>query len=73
MQEFDAAVAELLAGPFSDAVVSEMLDTWAAQISDSVSEAYGLNAEQRSPTEWASGLDDLRSRASYLRAQAGDE
>ena len=72
-EEFDADVAELLAGPFSDAVVSEMLDTWAAQISDTVTEAYELNAEQRSPTDWASGLENLRSRVDYLRAQAGDE
>lgn len=68
--DYRAAVAALLAGPFSDAVVTEKLDAWRDQIAASVDEAYKTDARQLPPDLWAAALADLRARVHFLRDQA---
>lgn len=68
--DYRAAVAELLAGPFSDAAVKEKLDAWRDQISASVDEAYAADARQISTAVWSESLADLRARIQFLRNQA---
>ena len=68
--EFDAVQAEMLAGPFSDAQVTEELDSWHAQIADSVAEAASMDERQLTPGAWATGLGDLQARIAVLREAA---
>lgn len=67
---YEAAVAELLAGPFSAATVTARLDAWTAQIASTVEEAHRTNPEQLEPTDWRAGLEGLRARLDTLRSQA---
>ena len=68
--EYQSAVDELLAGPFSPEVVEEQLATWSAQVEDTVAEVSALDSEQLTPGAWASGLADLKARIITLRALA---
>ncbi len=68
--DYQAALRELLAGPFSERVVEEKLVAWSAQISAAVSEANATDSRQLTPKVWADALTDLRARVQYLRAQA---
>ncbi len=68
--EYQAAVDELLAGPFSPEVVEEQLATWSAQIEDTVAEVSALDPEQLTEGAWDSGLTDLKARILALRALA---
>lgn len=69
-EPYRAALAELLNGPFSERVVADKLDTWSAQITTAVADAYAADSRQMSPQEWADGLADIRARIAFLRAQA---
>lgn len=68
--DYQAALRELLAGPFSERVVEEKLAAWSAQITAAVSEANATDSRQLTPQAWADALTDLRARVQYLRAQA---
>lgn len=71
--EHRAAVAELLAGPFSESSVEEKLTPWRAQIASAVDEAFAADARQLPPQEWAKGLTDLRARIEFLRSRAASQ
>ena len=68
--DYQAALRELLAGPFSERVIEEKLVAWSAQITAAVSEANATDSRQLTPQAWADALTDLRARVQYLRAQA---
>ncbi len=67
---YDAAVAELVAGPFSDATVTARLEAWTTQIASTVEEAHSTDPEQLDPTDWRGALEDFRARLDFLRSQA---
>lgn len=67
---YQAAVAELLSGPFSERVVEEKISAWSAQINAAVADAYAADSRQLSPKDWADALTDLRARIAILRTQA---
>lgn len=67
---YQTALAELLAGPFSERVVEEKLTTWSAQIRTAVADAYATDNRQLTPKDWDDSLTDLRARVTILRAQA---
>jgi spore coat protein CotH len=67
---YDAALDELLAGPFSAESVDAQIGAWQAQVTDAVADAYADDGEQLSPTAWTAGLDNLEARVEWLRAQA---
>lgn len=68
--EYDAAIDELVGGPFSEAVVETTIAAWQAQITDAVDEAYAADAEQLSPAQWQAGVVDFRERTQILRDAA---
>ena len=65
--EYDAAITELVEGPFSDQAVEETLVKWSDQIADAVAEAHAQNSEQLTPRKWREGLADLLERTRALR------
>lgn len=67
---YEAAVSTLLEGPFSEQAVDEQLETWTAQILDTVVEAHALDPQQLSPVDWYNGLQDLKGRIKALRTRA---
>ncbi len=67
---YEAAVAEMLAGPFSDAAVEARLAAWTARTAPIVEEAEGTDPEQLDPADWRAGLEDLRAPMDILRSQA---
>ncbi len=68
--QYDAAVAELIDGPFSDGSVATMIAAWEAQISATVDAAYAADSRQLSRADWQAGLTDFRDRVTTLRARA---
>jgi hypothetical protein len=68
--DYSAAADELLTGPFSAKIIAEKLDTWAAQIQDTVAEVHGLDDEHLPVETWMAGLDNLKGRIEVLRVQA---
>lgn len=68
--DYHAALAELLAGPFSERVVEEKLNAWQAQIADAVQEANLADSRQLSFQDWREKLANFRERTKFLRAQA---
>ncbi|MEC9073104.1 MAG: CotH kinase family protein, partial [Myxococcota bacterium] len=72
-EDYKDAVQELLAGPFSDEVVNEMLTTWSAQIEDTVAEVKALDPDQLSQSDWDWGVQDLKARIAALRAIAASK
>jgi MYXO-CTERM domain-containing protein len=69
-KEYEAAVEELLDGPFHADTVEQRLAEWEAQIADAVDEAYVTDPEQLDPGRWQAGLADLQERNGILREQA---
>jgi hypothetical protein len=69
-REYQTALSELLAGPFSERIVEEKLTVWSAQISAAVADAYAADNRQLTPKDWTDSLAELRARIVVLRAQA---
>ncbi len=68
--DYESAIDEFVAGPFSRARVDAKLDAWSAQLRQYVSEAAGINL---APDEaaWATGLAELKSKIESARASGG--
>lgn len=69
---YDAAVAELVDGPFAADRVDALIAAWDAQITATVDEAYAADSEQRSAAEWQAGITDFRERTQILRDAAAN-
>lgn len=69
--EYEAALAELLAGPFSAEQVDARLDEWTAQIEGAVAEAAEAHRDAISVEAWGRALDELRADLDLARAGAG--
>jgi spore coat protein CotH len=70
--DYERAVDDFLAGPFSQANVTAKLDAWSAQIDAAVQESAGLkSAPQRA--EWVTAVQDLRRIVNDARANRGAE
>ncbi len=67
--EYQAAVDEFLAGPFSAAEVDPLLDAWIAQISDSVIEQYETFGEGLSYEDWQADLETFRANLESRRSR----
>ena len=67
---YEAAVDELLEGPFSTGEVEGTLAAWEGQIADVVQEASDTDADQLTPELWQAGLEELRARVEIVREQA---
>ncbi len=63
-------LSELLDGPFSANTVNDNIETWQAQITDAVDEAYKADSRQLSPKEWQTAIANFHERIKILRAQA---
>ena len=68
--QYEASVARLLEGPFSESSVEADLNRWAAQIEDAVVRANEQDAAQLSPDAWQASLVDFKERVRLLRARA---
>lgn len=68
--DYKAAIATLLEGPYAAGNVATLLDTWQAQISDIVEEAYLQDSEHLSTADWLQALDELKTTSYRLRSQA---
>ena len=69
--EYDAIRAELLAGPMSEESINEQLDTWTAQIADSVAEAAAAHADAPTVATWKSAVETMRSDVIASRTGTG--
>lgn len=65
---FDRFRDELIAGPFSSAVVDPLLDEWSAQIEGVVTEAAAAHGDAPSVEAWRAALDDFRAALEIARA-----
>ena len=63
--------AELLAGPMSEESINEQLDTWTAQIADSVAEAADAHADAPSVDTWNAAVETLADRRDRLPKRYG--
>lgn len=63
------AMAELLAGPFSESEVNARFNAWKAQIGPAVEEAYQANPAQLSRTSWELEVGLLQFTLANLRTQ----
>lgn len=63
--------ARLLAGPFSAERIDEQLDTWTAQIADSVAEAAAKHSDAPSVATWKAVVDTLRTSINASRQGTG--
>jgi hypothetical protein len=69
--EFDQVRAELLAGPMSEESINGQLDTWTAQIADSVAEAADAHADAPSVDTWNAAVETLRTDVIASRSGTG--
>lgn len=67
--EYQAAVNQLLDGPFAEGVIEAKLDEWSAQIEDSTSESYALHPDTVNPDTWRASVADLRASIAFARAE----
>lgn len=67
---YQAALGELLDGPFSAAAVDPLISAWQAQISAAVAEAYAADRRQLAPQAWRAAVANFTDRTRLLRDQA---
>ncbi|MET0339622.1 MAG: CotH kinase family protein [Polyangiales bacterium] len=68
--EYDAAVSELVRGPFSTMAVNAKLDAWVAQIKPYVEEAAGVRGAP-SARSWGESVNRLRTTINNSRNNRG--
>ncbi|MBT6434608.1 MAG: hypothetical protein HOK28_16025 [Deltaproteobacteria bacterium] len=69
-EDYKAAVGTLLEGPYTAGNVATLLDTWQAQIADSVEEASLQDGQHLNSNNWLGALDELKTMSYRLRAEA---
>jgi spore coat protein CotH len=65
----ESMLEEFMNGPFSKEVIEELLDTWAVQIEDAVTQAAMVHDDQPEVTEWRRALDEFKGDLEYAREQ----
>ncbi len=66
--KYKEALRRLLAGPYSEAMISSRLDAWTAQIRDASMEADGIHEDALSMARWSTAVADLRSALASNRS-----
>ncbi len=64
---YQALREEFLAGPFSEPLVTEMVEKWRAQIESATNEASEAHGDAIIPTAWQRAVDQLLQKVAFAR------
>ena len=68
-EQHESILKEFMEGPFSKEVIENLLDTWADQIEDAVTQAAMVHDDQPDVTDWRRALDNFKGDLEYARKQ----